>query len=64
MSVKTSKNFRITESTALEFRAESFNFPNLTNLGHPDNTVGDPQYGQINSAGPARELQFALKLKF
>jgi hypothetical protein len=64
------KDFAITERYRVQFRAEFFNIFNQVRLGCRDTTWGcsDPvatvnssAFGQIRSAGPAREIQFALK---
>jgi hypothetical protein len=65
------KDFRIRESVALQFRSEFFNLFNHANLGctnttggctDPDNNATSSTFGRIRTAGPAREIQFALKL--
>jgi hypothetical protein len=65
------KDIRLTERYRLQFRSEFFNIFNQVALGSsettggandPDNTVTSLTFGQIRSAGPAREIQFALKL--
>jgi hypothetical protein len=53
-----------TESRFLEFRAEGFNVFNHVNYGLPDSSVSDAAFGQITTALPARQLQFALRLGF
>lgn len=58
------KRFNITERTNLEFRFESFNFPNHPNWGTPNTNLTSPQYGQITGAREMRTNQFALKLAF
>ncbi len=58
------KNFSITERTRMQFRAELFNLFNHANLGLPENDLQSPAFGQILQAGPARQLQLALKLMF
>jgi len=60
------KQFRLwSEASKLEFRAEAFNFLNKTNLGAPDGNRSNSTFGTITSlAGPARQLQFGMKLYF
>ena len=56
------KNIRIAERMNLLFRSEFCNALNRVNFGSPSNTMTSATFGQITSAGRARELQFALKL--
>lgn len=65
------KDFRLFEATRLQFRAEFFNLFNQVSFGcrettggcnDPDANVNSRTFGQIRSAGPAREVQLALKL--
>jgi hypothetical protein len=59
------KDFPFTERLNLQFRSEFFNIFNHTNLGQPDATVTDNNFGKISSTSAAsREIQFALKLIF
>jgi hypothetical protein len=58
------RNFRVTEKMRLQFRAEMFNLFNHANLGLPENDLESPAFGQILQAGPARQLQLAIKLIF
>jgi hypothetical protein len=70
------KMIRITETVRVEFRAEAFNIFNHPNFGLPvatlfsgidqnGNGIPNPAAGQIlGTVGTARELQFALKLRF
>jgi outer membrane receptor protein involved in Fe transport len=69
------KDVKITERLALEFRAEFFNAFNNVNFGNPDGNLQDATFGQItglagasssNTYGTAqpRIIQFAMKLSF
>ena len=48
----------------LQFRWELFNAFNHANFGFPGGTLGNPTFGQLTSAAPARKMQFGLKLIF
>ncbi len=52
------------EGHRLQFRAEFFNLPNHANFGQPDARIDQPTAGVIGSAGPGRQIQFALKYIF
>jgi Carboxypeptidase regulatory-like domain len=68
------RNFRLRESTSLEFRAEMFNILNRANFDIPQRNLSSASFGQIfntlqpeaglASGGPGepRELQLALRL--
>lgn len=58
------RTFALTESAHLQFRAESFNIANHPNFGLPVADLNSPNFNQILVAGPARLMQFALKLTF
>ncbi len=58
------KNFSLAERAKLQFRAESFNLFNHTNLWNVNTTLGSGNFGQVTSARDPRILQFALKLEF
>jgi hypothetical protein len=58
------KEFKVYESSKIEFRAELFNIFNHPNFYNPDNTVGDGSEGQLTSARDPRIAQFALKFLF
>jgi hypothetical protein len=62
------RSFPFTETKRLEFRGEFFNAFNTPRFGAWDNTVGDPNFGQITpaqgTANTPRIIQLALKLYF
>lgn len=58
------KNIQIHERARLQFRTELFNLFNRPNFGNPGLTLTSSTFGQITSAGNAREIQFALKFVF
>lgn len=58
------KNTAIREATRLQFRAEFFNVFNHPNFNGPGTTYGNPNFGVVTSAQPARIVQFGLKLYF
>jgi hypothetical protein len=61
------KNFRITESTRVQFRAEAFNLANTPQFDNPStlNYLSASNFGLItDERGQQRLLQFALKLYY
>jgi hypothetical protein len=59
------KMFRINERQKLNFRAEFFNALNRANFGLPIGVIGAPGFGSaVETANPARIIQFALKYSF
>jgi hypothetical protein len=59
------KRFAFTESQKLDFRTEFFNALNRANFGLPIRTIGSPGFGSsVETANPARLIQFALKYSF
>ena len=48
----------------LQFRAEMFNAFNTPRFGAPSAQLGTPNAGRIFSAGPSRQIQFALKFYY
>lgn len=67
VDLNLSKDFRITESKRLEFRAEAFNIANNPHFGLPNPDVNLAAGGTISSLSPTgapREFQFAAKFLF
>ena len=58
------KNFKLAESATLQFRGEFFNLFNRVDLGVPNDDISSPTFGQVQTAAPPRQIQFALKLLF
>lgn len=57
--------FPIKESKNLEFRAEMFNAFNTPVYAAPNGDISSSSFGQVTStANQARQIQFALKLRF
>ena len=64
LNLAVNKIFHMSESANLQFRAEFFNAFNHANFGRPTADVQSPSFGQISSAGPGRQIQFAMKVMF
>src|SRR5262245_23831602 len=64
LDVSLVRTFALSGDVRLQFRAESFNVTNHTNLGLPVADLNSANFGRIFSAGPPRLMQFALKLMF
>jgi hypothetical protein len=67
------KQFSLSERFKLRFQADMFNAFNRANFRAPDvafgtlNPNGTPSnaaFGKISTTGPARNIQFGLKLNF
>jgi len=58
------RNFEIMERLKFELHFDTFNTMNWVNLGGPDSTMTDPNFGKITSAGSMRQLQLGGKLVF
>jgi hypothetical protein len=57
------KSFAISEKTKMQFRAETFNVTNHTNLILPVDDMNSPAFGQVTEAQAPRVLQFAVKIQ-
>jgi hypothetical protein len=62
------KNFRFTNDTGVQFRAEFFNVFNNVNFGNPNTSVSSSNFGRITGLhgvfGSPRIVQFGLKFVF
>jgi hypothetical protein len=58
------KNFKITESVILQFRAEAFDAFNNVKFFPPDLSVVSPTYATLQSADRPRVMQLALRVTF
>ncbi len=58
------KDVSLTESKAVEFRAEFFNIFNHTNFGLPQGDIINSAFGFVTSASPPRIGQLAVKFLF
>jgi hypothetical protein len=58
------KNFKLTESKQLQFRAELFDVLNQTNFRLPDSDISPPTFNHILEAESPRQVQFELKFLF
>ena len=56
------KNIQLAESVRLQPRFEAFNLLNHPQFGTPSSYVNGSSFGVINSAGPGRIVQVAMKL--
>jgi hypothetical protein len=65
LDLAISKRFQLGEKHSLDFRAEAFNVANHTNFGLPIGVIGAPGFGSaVETAAPARVLQFVLRFSF
>jgi hypothetical protein len=58
------KNFRVTESKNIQFRAEFFNILNHPNFRLPDSDISSPTFNTLQAALPPRVVQLALTFLF
>lgn len=58
------RNFALPENANLQVRAEMFNAFNQVNYSNPVNSLANPNFGRILTAGAGREIQLALKVNF
>jgi hypothetical protein len=60
-----SKTVQLYEKLRLQFRGESFNLTNTARLAPPNQSLGNPQFGQVTSQlNQPRVIQFGVKLMY
>jgi carboxypeptidase family protein/TonB-dependent receptor-like protein len=59
-----SKTFAPKEDLKTELRGEFFNVFNFANFDIPGHTLGNPDFGIVNSAKPARTVQLVVRVLF
>jgi hypothetical protein len=67
VTLALTRNFRLTNSQAVEIRAEAFNAFNWFNWGNPSVALNSSTFGQITSTNPSispRVIQLAAKFTF
>ncbi len=64
MNLALSKNFQIRERSRAQFRWETFNTTNHSNLNLPAVNIDKSNAGTITKAKPARVMQLGLRLQF
>ncbi len=64
MDLTLAKNFKLNKRWSTELRGEFFNVLNHPNFDIPGHTLGNPEFGVISSAEPARTVQVALRIVF
>jgi hypothetical protein len=55
------KDFHLSDTGILQFRAEAFNTPNKTNWNSPDMDSSSGIFGYISGAAASRQFQFSLR---
>jgi hypothetical protein len=58
------KDFDLSTDRQLQVRVETFNLFNRANFTNPNGQFGGTSFGVISSAGPARNIQLAVKFLF
>jgi hypothetical protein len=57
------RRFALGHERSVQVRVEVFNVTNRVNLGLPVNDLNSPNFGRILEAGPARVVQFGVRLQ-
>ncbi|MBI3697647.1 MAG: TonB-dependent receptor [Acidobacteria bacterium] len=58
------KTIRLSEALRVDLRAEVFNLLNHPNFDLPRRFSDLPTFGRVTSAGPSRQIQFSLRLRY
>jgi hypothetical protein len=58
------RTFKIANAQSVQFRWEVFNLINHVNFNAPITALNSASFGQIQTAGDPRIMQFALKFSF
>ena len=59
------KQFRVTETSKLQFRWEVFNLPNTPSFAAPNATIDSATVGRVNGTSTSpRQMQVAIKYQF
>lgn len=58
------KRFSLSEKFKLQFQADIFNAFNRTNFRDMETSLNNMAFGTLTAAGPARNIQFGLKLTY
>ncbi|HYW48183.1 MAG TPA: carboxypeptidase regulatory-like domain-containing protein [Bryobacteraceae bacterium] len=65
VSASLSKEFRVTETSRVQFRAEAFNLPNCAYFSGPSTSIDTSTVGRVTStSNTPRQVQLALKYNF
>jgi hypothetical protein len=65
VTASLSKQFRLTETARLDFRAEAFNLPNCAYFNGPSTSIDSATVGRVTSTSNSpRQIQLALKVSF
>ncbi len=64
VDMSVAKVFPVNERFRTEFRGQLFNVFNIANFDMPGHTLGNSDFGVINSAKPARVVELALRVLF
>ncbi|MPY90246.1 MAG: hypothetical protein GEU99_20270 [Luteitalea sp.] len=64
LDLRIGKVFPVSATTRMEFLASFFNALNHTQLGNPVTNLQSPDFGRVNGARPARQINFELRLLF